>query len=39
MAILAEYSNYNNVFLVEKIAELLEYTKINDHAIKLKKSK
>ena len=37
--ILIKYSDYNNVFLVKYIVELLEYTKINDHAIKLKKGK
>ena len=37
--ILAEYSNYSNIFLMEYIAELLENTKINEHVIKLKKEK
>ena len=37
--ILAEYSDYNNVFLVENAAELLKHTGINDHAIKLEESK
>ena len=33
MTILIEYSNYNKIFSAEYTAELLEYTKINDHAI------
>ena len=37
--ILVEYSDYNNVFLAEYIAEFLENTGINKHAIKLKESK
>ena len=37
--ILAEYSNYSNVFLAENTAELPENTGINKHAIKLKKGK
>ena len=36
---LAEYFNYNNIFLVENIATLPEYTRINNHIIKLKKIK
>ena len=36
---MAEYSNYNNVFLAEYIAKLLKYIKINNYAIKLKKDK
>ena len=34
-----EYSDYNNVFLVKNTVELLEYTKMNDHTIKLEKDK
>ena len=30
----AEYSDYNDVFLVENIVEFLENTRINKHAIK-----
>ena len=37
--ILAEYSNYSDVFSVENAAELPENTGINEHAIKLEKSK
>ena len=37
--VLAEYSNYNNVFLAENAAELLKNTEINEHAIKLKEGK
>ena len=36
---MAEYSNYNNIFLIEYIIEFPKYTKINDYAIKLKKDK
>ena len=35
----ADYSNYSNVFSVENAAELLENTRINEHAIKLKEDK
>ena len=35
----AEYSDYNNVFSVENIAELSENTGINKHIIKLKEGK
>ena len=35
----AEYFNYSNIFLAENTAELLEKTKINEHAIKLEESK
>ena len=35
--VLAEYSNYNNIFLVENATKLSKYTKINNYAIKLKK--
>ena len=37
--ILAEYSNYNNVFLAENAAEIPENTGINKHAIKLEEGK
>ena len=37
--ILAEYSNYSNIFLVKNIAEFLENTKINKYAIKLEEDK
>ena len=37
--VLAEYSNYNNVFSVKNAAELLENIGINKHAIKLEESK
>ena len=37
--ILAEYSDYSNVFLVENTTELLKNTGINKFAIKLEKSK
>ena len=35
----AEYSDYNNVFLVENAAELSKNTRINKHAIKLEEDK
>ena len=35
----AKYSDYSNVFSTENAAELPENTKINEHAIKLKKGK
>ena len=35
----AEYSDYSNVFLAKNVAELLDNTGINEHTIKLKKSK
>ena len=34
-----KYSDYSNIFLVENAAELPENSKINEHAIKLKKGK
>lgn len=34
-----EYFNYNIVFSMENIVEFLEQIKMNDYAIKLKKSK
>ena len=37
--ILVEYSNYSNIFSVEKIVELLENIGMNKHAIKLKEDK
>ena len=37
--VLAEYFDYNNVFLVENAVELPENTRINEHAIELKESK
>ena len=37
--VLAEYSNYSTIFSVENAAKLLENTKINKHAIKLKEGK
>ena len=37
--VLAECSNYNNVFLAENIAEFLEKTRMNEHIIKLEKGK
>ena len=38
-AVLAEYSDYSNVFSAENIAKLLENTGINKHAIELKEGK
>ena len=35
----AEYSDYSNVFSAENAAELLENTRINEHAIKLEEDK
>ena len=37
--ILAEYSDYSNVFSVENAAELLKNTEMNKHAIKLENNK
>ena len=37
--ILTEYSNYNNIFSAENIVKLLEYNRIYDYTIKLKKGK
>ena len=34
-----EYFNYNNVFLAENVAELLQNTRINEYAIKLEQDK
>lgn len=38
-AILAEYYNYNNIFLTKNAVELLNYIEINDYFIKLEKDK
>ena len=35
----AEYSKYSNVFSAENAAELLENTRMNEHAIKLEEDK
>ena len=37
--VLAEYSNYSNIFLVKNAAKFLENTKIKEHTIKLEKDK
>ena len=37
--ILAEYSNYSNVFSAKYAAKLLENTRKNEHAIKLEEGK
>ena len=37
--VLIEYSDYNNVFLVENAVKLSENTRINEHAIELEKDK
>ena len=37
--VLAEFSDYNNVFLEENTAELPENTEINKHAIELEEDK
>ena len=37
--ILAEYSNFSNVFFSDSTAELPEYTRINDHSINLLNNK
>ena len=37
--VLAEYSDYSDVFLAENTAELLENTGINEHAIELEEGK
>ena len=36
--VFVEYSNFNNVFLVENIAKLSKNTRINEFAIKLEES-
>lgn len=38
-AIPTKYSNYSNIFLAENIAKFLEHVGINEHIIKLNKSK
>ena len=37
--ILAEYSNYNNIFLIKNVIKLPEYTEINHYVIKLDEEK
>ena len=37
--ILVKYSNYNNIFLMENVAKLLENIGMNEHAIKLEEGK
>ena len=37
MIVLIKYSNNSNIFLVKNVIELLKHTKINNHAIILKK--
>ena len=37
--ILAEYSNYSNIFLEKNIAKLLKNSRINEYPIKLEKDK
>ena len=37
--VLAEYSNYSNVFLIEYAVEFLKQIKINNYAIELEESK
>ena len=37
--VLAEYSDYSNIFLAKNVAKLPENTKMNEHAIKLEKDK
>lgn len=39
MLILVKYSDYNNTFLIKKIAKLLKYIRIKNYIIKLKKDK
>ena len=39
MTVSTEYFNYSNIFSAKYVAELLRYTRINDHAIKLEKNK
>ena len=38
-AVLAKYSDYNNIFLVKNVAKLPEHTRINDYTIKLEDDK
>lgn len=35
--VMVKYSNYNKIFSIKNIMKILEYTKINNYAIKLKK--
>ena len=37
--ILTEYCNFSDIFLAKYLMKLLDHTKINDHVIKLQKSK
>ena len=37
--VLAEYSNYSNVFSAENVAELPENIRMNEHTIKLEEGK
>ena len=37
--VLAEYSDYSNIFLAEYVAKLLENTRINEHIIELEEDK
>ena len=37
--VLAEYFDYNNIFLAKNAAKLLRYILINNYAIKLEKNK
>ena len=39
IVVLVKYSNYSNVFSEENVVELLENTRINEHAIKLEEGK
>ena len=39
MAIPVKYFDYSNIFSAEYIAKFPEYTRINDHAIKLEEDK
>ena len=39
ISIPVEYSDYSDIFLAKNVAELLENTGINKHAIKLEESK
>ena len=36
---MTKYSDYSKIFFAKNTAKFLEYTKINNHAIKLKKDK
>ena len=37
--VLVEYSNYHNAFLIENAEKLSKHTKMNNHVIKVEKSK